>query len=66
MPDTKFQQCRLLVRNVFVEEKKIKSCRKSFLEFEKKLGLDPDVVACNKQDIIKILLDKFEGETIIT
>ena len=28
MLNTKFQQCRLLVRNVLVEEKKIKSCRK--------------------------------------
>ena len=33
------------------------------MEFKKKLGLDPDVVTCDKQDI-KILHDKFEGETI--
>ena len=68
MPNTKFQQYRVFVRNDLVE-KKIKSCRKStkrFLEFKKKLGLDPDVVTCDKKDIIKILHDKFEGETIIT
>ena len=49
--------------------KKIKSCRKSskkFLELKKKLGLDPDVVTCDEPDIIKILHDKFESETIIT
>ena len=49
--------------------KKIKSCRKSskkFLELKKKLGLDPDVVTCDEQDIIKILHNKFESETIIT
>ena len=68
MPNTNFQQCRVFVRNDLVE-KKIKSCRKSskkFLEFTKKLGLDLDVVTCDEQDIIKILHDKFEGETIIT
>ena len=67
MPNTK-SQCSVFVRNNLVE-KKIKSCRKSskrFLEFKQKLGLDPDVVSCDKQDIIKILHDKFEGETIIT
>ena len=68
MPNTKFQQCRVFVRNDLVE-RKIKSCRKSskrFLELKKKLGVDPDVVTCDEQDIIKILHDKFEGETIIT
>ena len=68
MPNTKSQQCRVFVQNDLVE-KKIKSCRKSskrFLEFKKKLGLDPDVVTCDKQDIIIILHDKFEGETINT
>ena len=42
-------------------KKKKKSCRKSskrFLEFKKKLGLDPVVVTCGKQDIIKILYDE--------
>ena len=58
----------MFVRNDLVEEK-IKSCRKAskrFLEFKKQLGLDPDVVTCVEQDIIKILHNKFEGETIIT
>ena len=68
MPNTKFQQCRVFVRNDLVE-RKIKSCRKlskRFLELKKKLGVDPDVVTCDEQDIIKILHDRFEGETIIT
>ena len=68
MPNTKFQQCRVFVQNDLVE-RKIKSCRKlskRFLELKKKLGVDPDVVTCDEQDIIKILHDRFEGETIIT
>ena len=50
-------------------KRKIKSCKKSskkFLELKKKLGLYPDIVTCEKQDIIKILHYKFEGETTIT
>ena len=50
-------------------ERKIKSCRKSskrFLEFKKKLGLEPDVVICDKQDIISTLQVLFEGEMILT
>ena len=49
--------------------KKNKSCRKSwerFLELKKKFGLNPDVVTCDEQDIVKIFHDKFEGETIVT
>ena len=45
-------------------ERKIKSCRNSskrFLEF-KKLGLDPDIVTCDEQDIISALKVAFEGE----
>ena len=56
MPNTEFQPCRRFVRNDLVE-RKIKSCRKSskkFLELKKKLGLDPDVVTCDEQDIIRI------------
>ena len=67
-PNTECQRCRVFVRNDLVGQK-IKSCRKStkrFLEFKKTLGLDPDVVTCDEQDVIKILNDKFEGETIIT
>ena len=39
------------MRNDLVE-RKLKSCRKSskgFLEFKKKLGLDPNVVTCEEQ-----------------
>ena len=53
MPNAKCQRCRVFVRNDLVE-RKIKTCRKSskkFLEFKKKLGLDPDVV--NTQYCIK-------------
>ena len=50
-------------------ERKIKSCRKSskrFLEFKKKLRLDPDIVTCDEQDIISALQVAFEGEIIHT
>ena len=50
-------------------ERKIKSCRKSskrFLEFKKKLRLDPDIVTCDEQDIISALQVAFEGEIILT
>ena len=56
-PNVKYQPCRVFVRNDLVE-KKIKSCGKSskrFLEFKKKLGLDPNVVTCDEQDIINTL-----------
>ena len=68
MPNKKFQQYRVFVRNDLVE-KKIKSCRKSskrFLEFKKKLGLDPNVVTYDEQDIISALQVAFEGEIILT
>ena len=67
-PNVKYQSCRVFVRNDLVG-KKIKSCRKSskrFLEFKKKLGLDPNVVTCDKQDIINTLQVVFEGEIIFT
>ena len=50
-------------------ERKIKSCRKSskrFLEFKKKLRLDPDVVTCDEQDIVSAFRVAFEGEIILT
>ena len=46
-------------------ERKIKSYRKSskkFLELKNKLGLDPDVITCDKQNIISSLHIAFEGE----
>ena len=52
-----------------IQSKKIKSCRKSskrFLEFKKKLGLDPNLVTCDEQDIISALQVAFEGEIIVT
>ena len=58
----------MFARNDLVE-KKIKSCRKSskrFLEFKKKLGLDPNVVTCDEQDIISAFQVAFEGEIILT
>ena len=67
-PNAEYQQCRVFVRNDLVE-RKIKSCRKSskrFLEFKKKLGLDPNLVTCDEQDIISALQVAFEGEIILT
>ena len=68
MTNTEFQPCRRFERNGLVE-RKLKSCRKSskkFLELKKKLGLDPDVVTCDKQDIISTLQVTLEGEIILT
>ena len=68
MPNTEFQPYRRFIRNDLVE-RKFKSCRKSskkFLEFRKKLGLDPDVVTCDEQDIISALQVASEGEITIT
>ena len=56
------------MRNDLVE-RKIKSCRKSskrFLEFKKKVGLQPDLVTCDEQDIISALQVAFEGKNIVT
>ena len=67
-PNAEYQRCRVFVRNDLVE-RKIKSSRKSskkFLEFKKTLGLDPDVVTSDEQDIISALQVVFEGETILT
>ena len=67
-PNAEYQQCRVFVRNDLVE-RKIKSCRKSskrFLEFKKQLGLDPNVVTCNEQNILNTLHVVFEGEIILT
>ena len=62
----KYQPCRVFVRNDLVE-KEIKTCRKSskrFLKSKKKLGLDPNVVTGDEQDIINTLEVVFEGEII--
>ena len=58
-----YQQCKVFVRSDLVE-RKIKNRRKSskrFSEFKKKLGLDPEVVICDEQDIISALQVAFEG-----
>ena len=58
----------MFVRNYLVE-KKIKICWKSskrFLEFKRRLGLDPNLVTCNEQDIISALQVAFEREIILT
>ena len=63
-PNAEYQQCRVFVQNDLVE-RKIKSYRKSskkFLELKNKLGLDPDVITCDKQNIISSLHIAFEGE----
>ena len=68
IPNAEYQRCRVFVRNNLVE-RKIKSCRKSskrFLEFKKKLGLDPDVITCDEQDIISALQAASEEEIILT
>ena len=68
MPNTKFQPSRRFFRNDLAE-RKIKSCRKAtekLLNFKEKLGLDPNVVTCDEQDIISELQIVFEGEIIYT
>ena len=68
MLNTEFQLYRKFLRNDLVG-RKIKSCRissKKFLEFKRKLELDPDVVTCDKQDVIGALQVAFEGEIIFT
>ena len=67
-PNPKYQRCRVFVQNDLVE-RKIKSCRKSskkISEFKRRLGLDPDVVTCDEQDIISALQVAFTEEIIHT
>ena len=45
--------------------KAVENHQKNF-RMQKKVRIDHDVITCDKQDIIQILHDKFEGETIIT
>ena len=68
MLNTEFQLYGRFLRNHLVG-RKIKSYRKSskkFLEFKRKLGLDPGVVTCDKKDVIGALQVAFEGEIILT
>ena len=67
-PNAEYQQCGVFMRNDLVE-RKIKIFRKSsrrFLEFKKKLGLDPNLVTCDEQDTISALQVALEGEIILT
>ena len=66
-PNEEYQRCRVFAGNDLVE-RKIKSCRKSskrFLEFKNKLGLDPDVVTWDEQNIISALQVTSEGEIFL-
>ena len=67
VPNTQFQPCRVFVCNGLVE-KKIRSriASKQFLEFKKKLGLDPNEYSFDEQDIISELRLVFEGEIMHT
>ena len=68
MPNEEYQQCRVFVRTHLLE-RKIKCCRKLskiYLEFKKQLGLHPNVVTCDEQDVISALQVAFKGETILT
>ena len=67
-PNVKYQPCRVFVRNDLVEKKKLKAVenhQKDFQNSKKKLGLDPNVITCEKQDIINVLQVVFE-EIILT
>ena len=67
-PNAESRLCRVFVRTDLVE-RKIKSRRlasNKFLEFKKMLGLDPDKVTCDEQDIISALQIEFQGEIILT
>ena len=46
--------------------KAVENQQKKFLELKKKLGLDPDVVTCDEQEIVSALQVAFEGEIILT
>ena len=46
--------------------KAVENHLKNFQNSKKKLGLDPDVVTCDKQDIISAFQVAFEGEIILT
>ena len=68
IPNGRFKQCCVFVRNDLVE-RKIRSRRvasKQFLEFEEKLGLDRNEYSFDEQDIINALQVAFEGEIVHT
>ena len=68
MPGTIFRPCKRFVRNGLAE-RKIRSHRlasEQLLEFEKKLGLDPNGYRLDEQDITSALQVAFEGEIMHT
>ena len=56
---------RRFVRNDLVEQKSCRKASKKFLEFKEKLGLDPNEITCDEQDIRRALQVAFEGEIIL-
>ena len=59
---------RVFVQNDLVKRKAKSSSKssKKIFRIQKGLGLDPDVVTCDEQDIISALQVAFEGEIILT
>ena len=59
---------RVFVQNDLVKRKAKSSWKssKKIFRIQKGLGLDPDVVTCDEQDIISALQVAFEGEIILT
>ena len=53
----------MFVRNGLVEKnlKAVENHQKDFLNLKKRLGLDPNLVTCDKQDIISALQVAFQG-----
>ena len=57
------------LREMIQSKDKLKAAEnnlKNFQNSKKKLGLDPDVVTCDEQDIISAFQVAFEGEIILT
>ena len=66
MPNKEFPPRRRFVRNDLVEQKSCRKASKKFLEFKEKLGLDPNEITSDEQDIVSALQVAFERETILT
>ena len=66
MPNTKFRPCERFVRNDLAKWKIRSLASEQFLEFKKKLGLDPNEYSFDRQDIISALQVAFEEEIMHT
>ena len=68
MPNTKSQQYRVFYEMIQPKKKlkAVENHQKDFQNFKKKLGLDPNLVTCDEQDIMSALQVAFEGEIILT